>query len=459
MASRNSGGHVLKRKRMRTNSLLKTKFAKNASWIIASRIYQIVINLAVSMVSVRYLGPDNYGLINYAASFAALLTAFCTLGTNDVLVNELVTDPEREGSTLGTVIIFRLFSSALSMATICLLVAALSPNDKLALLVAAVYSSSLIFQSFEAINYWYQAKLLSKTTSIITSIARTVVGVYKIVLLITRKSVVWFAAANAVEYIVVGFLLLIMYRKNCAEGQKLSFSFSHGKDILSRSHHFILSGFMVALYTQMDIIMLRYFCGDRAVGFYSTAVTICALWNFVLSAIIDSARPVIFESYNNGDIGLYKKRLTQLYSAVVYISVAAAIVITALSRYIILILYGSAYLPAQNGLCILTWATLFSYLGVARSLWVVPHGQQVYEKYIAAVGVISNLIMNLIMIPRWGANGAAIATLLTQVISNCVCSVIFKPLRENGKLMLCSLDIGEYIKYAYSSVKTHLINK
>lgn len=440
---------------MQIKNILKTKFAKNASWIIASRIYQIVINLAVSMVSVRYLGPDNYGLINYAASFAALLTAFSTLGTNDVLVNEIVSAPEREGATLGTVIIFRLFSSTLSMITICLLVAALNPDDKLALLVAAVYSSSLVFQSIEAINYWYQAKLMSKTTSIITSIARTVVGIYKVILLVTEKSVVWFAAANAVEYTVVGLLLIVLYRKNCSEDQKLKFSFSIGKDVLSRSHHFILSGFMVALYTQMDIIMLRYFCGDRAVGFYSTAVMICALWNFVLSAIIDSARPIVFEAFNAGNISLYNRRLTQLYSAVVYISIAAAIVITALSKYVILILYGPAYLPAQGGLCILTWSTLFSYLGVARSVWVVPHGQQVFEKYIAVVGVISNIILNLIMIPMWGAAGAAVATLLTQVITNCFCNVIFKPLRENGKIMLNALDIREYIKYAYLSIKTH----
>ena len=68
-------------------SFFKTKFINNFSWIVVGRVYQILINLVVSMLSARYLGPSNYGLINYVASYTSLFTAFCTLGTNDTVVN------------------------------------------------------------------------------------------------------------------------------------------------------------------------------------------------------------------------------------------------------------------------------------------------------------------------------------------------------------------------------------
>lgn len=419
---------------------------------MAGRIYQVVLNLVVSLLSVRYLGPDNYGLINYAASFTALFTAFCTLGINDIIVNEFVTDPERQGKILGTAIIFRLFSSALSVATISLLAFMLNPNDSLAVWVTVVYSTSLLFQGFESINYWYQFKLLSKTTSIVTAVARTLVGIYKIMLLVMQKEAVWFAAANSVEYVAVGILLMLAYHRQRDKRQKLSFSFSLGKDLLSRSHHFILSGFMVALYAQMDRIMLKHMLSDSAVGYYSTAVTICALWNFVLVAIIDSAKPIILEAFKT-DEALYKHRLTQLYSAIIFISMVAAAGISIFPKKIIFILYGVDYLPASSALRIVSWSTLFSYLGVARSIWVVPHGQQKYEKYLAGIGMFSNLTMNAIMIPLWGINGAAIATLLTQIITNCLSGYIFKPLRENNKLILSACDIRIYIRKMWQARK------
>lgn len=427
-------------------ALLKTKFAQNTSWILAGRIYQIIVNLAVSIVSVRYLGPSNYGLINYAASYAALLTAFCTLGTNDILVNELISDRNHEGIILGSTIVGRLFSSLLSVITITLLVFIGNPNEPLTVWVAFIYSTSLIFQSFEAIKYWYQSNLLSKIPSKITMLARTIVAIYKIVLLLCSGSVVLFAAANAIDFTVEAILLIVAYKRNCSNGQNLKFSLAFGKNIFSKSHHFIISGFMVALYGQMDKIMIKHMMNGTQVGYYSAAIQICSLWPFVLAAIIDSARPIIIERYQVDYID-YKKKLTQLYSAILYIAFGVAFGISIFAKIIIYILYGSAYFEATTSLRIASWATAFSYIGVARSIWSVPHNYQKYEKYIALTGAISNGILNALLIPRLGIDGAAIATLSTQIITNLLFGFFIKELRENNYLILKSLNLpGVFLK-------------
>lgn len=425
--------------------LFHGRVTHNAFWLIGAKIYQVVVNLVVSMLTARFLGPSNYGLINYAASFTALFTSLCTLGINSILVNELLNQKERQGTVLGSAIGLRLASSFFSVITIVALAYALNPGEKTTVLVVLIYSTTLIFQCFDTLNYWYQSNLNSKTAAIIAAVGYTAASVYKIVLLVTRKNVLWFAASHVVEYALVAVLLVICYCRNAGKSQRLTFSASIGKGLLSSSYHFILSGLMVAIYGQMDRIMLKSMLNEAAVGYYSAASSITTMWPFVLAAIIDSAKPVILEQY-----GINRERfetyLIRLYGAVIYVSVGIAVVITIFSKYIILLLYGTDYMEAQAALCILCWDTAFSYLGVARSTWLVPQGKQKYEKYIAASGAVCNLVLNAIMIPVWGVNGAAFATLLTQVFTNFVVGFFIKEIRRNNVLILKGFFVWRYFK-------------
>lgn len=417
----------------------KTKFAANTFWIIFGRIYQIAINLIVSVLSVRYLGPSNYGLINYAASFSSLFTAFCTLGIDELMVNELITKPQKQGKLLGTAVVLRICSSVFSVLTICLIVYILNPGEMLTFWVTLLYSFGLIMQSLEVIKFFYQHRLMSKVTSLLTVIARTTVACYKILLLVMGKNVLWFAASNLVDHGIFGILLILCYMKHKEPGQGLQYEGSLANELLRKSHHFILSGLMVALYGQMDKIMLKHLMDEAQVGFYSVATTVNNYWPFILTAIIESARPVIIELFGT-DRKLFKKRLTQLYSALIGISLTAAVGISILAKPIILLLYGDGYMSSVGALRIVTWSTAFSYLGVARSIWVVPNGQQRFEKYLAAIGAVCNAVLNCFMIPLWGIVGAAAATLITQIITNFFCGVFFKPLRENMVLIWQALD-------------------
>lgn len=418
---------------------------QNAFWLIGAKVYHVLVNLIITMLMARYLGPSNYGLINYAASITALFTSFCTLGINSILVNELLHDEPHRGEILGSAIGMRLISSALSVVTIVALAWALDPDEPMTIAVVLIYSTTLIFQCFDTLNYWYQSQLRSRTAAIASAVGYTAASVYKIVLLVLQKDVRWFAASHVVEFALVAILLLAAYRRDAAGGQKLRFSKKIGVPLLKRSYHFILSGLMVSLYGQMDRVMLKSMLDETAVGFYSAASTVCTMWPFILAAIIDSAKPVILAQYGK-NTEQFEKYLVRLYGAVLYVAFAAAIAITLLSKYIIQILYGQEYLAAQGALCILCWDTAFSYLGVARSTWLVPQGKQKYEKYIAASGALCNLVLNALLIPLWGVNGAAFATLLTQIFTNFVVGFFFKDIRHNNVLILRGFRVWRYLK-------------
>lgn len=412
---------------------MKNATIKNASWIIAGKSAQMFINLIVGLLTARYLGPENYGLINYAAAYTSFFSAFCTLGINSVIVKEFIDYPDAEGEIIGTTLGLRAISSFLSAIIIFLIVMIIDADEKTTIVVVILYSMGMIFQIFETINFWFQSKLQSKITAISSLIAYFITAFYKVILLLAGKSVVYFAVATSIDYVCIGVLLLYAYKKH--NGATLRFSCKYGKNLLKKSYHFILPGLMVSVYGQTDKIMLKQMMGATEIGYYSTAVAICSMWCFILSAIIDSAYPSIMQ-VNNKNEKLFIKRNKQLYAIVFYISVFVSLILTILGKIVIQILYGEAYLLAVEALRIVTWYTAFSYLGVARNAWIVCKNRQKYLVYVYIFAAVSNVILNLILIPRWGATGAALASLIAQIVTTMVVPFFINGLKENSIMMI-----------------------
>lgn len=394
------------------------------------------INLVIGLLTARYLGPSRFGLIGYAAAYIGFFPSFCTLGLNSILVKEIIDNSDKEGEILGTSLFLRAFSSILSALAILCIVSIVDRGDETVIAVVGLSTIGMIFQIFEVFNYWFQSRLQSKVTALVSLTAYIVMAVYKTFLLVTGKSVIWFALSTSVDYVCIAVLLLMAYRKH--GGSRLSISGKRGRMLLRKSCQFILPGLMVAVYAQTDKIMLKQMISEAETGYYSTAVTLCSVWCFVLSAIIDSMYPEITKAFAI-DRNLFERRNKQLYAIVFYVSAIVSILITLLAEPAVHILYGKAYLPAVVPLRIITWYTVFSYLGVARNAWVVCENRQGYLIWVYAPAALSNVILNVLLIPRWGAAGAAMASLSAQVITTMVAPFFIKGLRENTKMMVAAI--------------------
>lgn len=411
----------------------KNKEVKNTGWMIGCKVIQMLISFVVGVLTARYLGPSNYGLIGYASAYIAFFASFCTLGINSIIIKDFVDDPEGQGTAIGSTMILRIISSILSALTIIGIVAIVDGNEPQTILIVALCTIAVPFHIFDTFNYWFQSRYQSKIPSIATLIAYIITAVYKVVLLITGKDVRWFALATSVDYICIAVVLWIAYKKY--KGPKLKFSKDKSRRLLKNAWHFILSGMMVAIYGQTDKLMLKQMLDESSVGYYSVATTICSMWVFVLAAIIDSIYPTILQLNRKDEQGFNKKN-RQLYAIVFYLSLFVSLCFTLGGDLVLQVLYGSAYAPAGAPLKVITWYTAFSYLGVARNAWIVSKGKQKYLKYIYLTAAILNVGLNFLMIPLWGASGAALASLITQIFTSIILPLFIKDLRPNAKLML-----------------------
>lgn len=421
--------------------ILSNRFLQNTGWMAFAQIYQMVISLFIGVISARYLGPTNYGTINYAASYISFFTIFCALGLEGIVVKEMISKREQEGIILGSGIAMRLIAGVLSMVAVCVIVYFLNPNDSVLLTVTFLQSIILPFNAFHLIDMWYQSKLNSKVSTIIRCISYTLMSLYKIYLLITGKSVEWFAFSTSLDSLLIAIMFMLMYRRNGT--RKLKFDNNTSKELLLQSYHLIISTMMAVLYSQMDRVMIGKMMTQTDVGFYTAAATICNMWVFIPQAFANSARPVIME-LKDKDSNMYIRRLKQLIGFIFWIGVLFSMVFTVMADFIIHVLYGDAYTMAKGPLIILIWSTVFSSLSYPRSIWMICENKQNYTKYILIWGVILNLILNYYGIKYLGIIGAAIATLFTEIMTCIISPMFYKEMRIFIRYLLESI-IGKGI--------------
>ena len=417
---------------MNKNNLIR----KNASWLIGGSMFNKMVSFFISLLTARYLGPSNYGLISYAAAYTTLFFSLCTLGINSIIVKEFVDNPEKEGEIMGTTLVLQGLSSSLSIIVIFLIVFFLNYGETLTLLVVVLCSLGLFFQMMDSLKYWFQYKLMSKYAAIATTVAYVISSTYKVILLLTEKNVIWFSIATSIDYLCVALVLLFFYKKN--NGPKFVFSLLKSKQLLKKSCPFIITGLMISIYGATDKLMLKNLLDEASVGYYGIAISVSTAWVFVLGAIIDSYKPVIADLFNT-DRKKYEEKNAQLYSIIFYCSIFVSIFMTILAPIGIRILYGESFLPAVNPTRICTWYVAFSYLGVARDIWIVCEGKQKKLPVIYAMSALTNVLLNAILIPLYQASGAAMASLLTQISTIVIYPLFIKDYQPNVKLILKSL--------------------
>ena len=181
---------------MNIKQLFRNKIFTNMRWLVSGRILQMAIALVINMITARYLGVNNYGIINYIASYVSFFTPICSLGLESIIIKELVDKPDHQGETIGTAMGMRMISSVFSMIAIMLFLLFVDRGNAMMLGVALVQSMILVFNTADLFEFWYQSRLESKVSVTVRTAGYLITAVYKIAILVFQKSIYWFAFTN-----------------------------------------------------------------------------------------------------------------------------------------------------------------------------------------------------------------------------------------------------------------------
>lgn len=426
---------------------MKNKFLENMSWILFGNIVHAIFAFLLNIVTARLLTTDDYGLLNYATSLVAFLSAVVTLGLNGMITRMFAEDESHSGEYISTGIILRLFAGILCMfAVIAYLTLSKAENSTMAT-VTFFQAFGVFFGAFDLLVYWFRYKHNARFVAIARFIGFAVAGGFKLISLIFFRSIVLYAVGISLETLFMSAILFIEYKKQ--NGFKWKFSIETSKKMLKISYPFIFSAVMVTIYGQTDKVMLRSMVDISSVAYYSVALTLAGAFSIIPSALIESFRPEIMSSKFTNE-SRYHQRLKQVYALVFWLSCGYSVCVAILAKPIILILYGDKYLPAVPALALVVWYSAFSYLGSINNMFLVAENKTKWIQILTLLGAVCNVLLNLLLIPRYNIVGAAAASLLTQIITNILILFLIPPLRPEFRVMiqgilLYDMDFKEYL--------------
>lgn len=400
------------------------KYFKNTSWLFGEKILRMFVGLFVGIWVARYLGPEQFGLFSYAQSFVGLFTAIATLGLDGIVVRELVKDESRRDELIGTAFWLKLIG-AFGVLIVLAIAIHFTSNDSYTNTLVFIIASATIFQAFNVIDMYFQAKVMSKFVVYANVISLFISSLIKVVLILYEAPLIAFAWTVLFDSAVLALGFVYFYVRHSASSveshsklkiKNLTFSRVTALSLLKDSWPLILSGIVISIYMKIDQVMIQEMMGSEAVGQYAAAVRISEAWYFIPIVVASSLFPAIINAKKISE-ELYYARLQKLYDLMVWMAIAIALPMTFLSDWVVNLLYGEQYSQAGNVLMIHIWAGIFVFLGVASGKWFTAENLQMLSFWRTFYGMTINVVLNFMLLPNYGIQGAAVATLISQIIA------------------------------------------
>lgn len=375
----------------------------------------MVILLFVGVYVARYLGPSKFGLLSYAISFVVLFSAIARLGLDSIVVRDLVRDGREKDELLGTAFFLKAMGAIVLLGLLAVAIR-FTTNDSFTNLLIFIIAVATIFQSFNVIDFYFQSQVLSKYAVYARTAAVIFSAGIKLLLIYVNAGLIYFAAVILIESIILAIALVAVYAKRRLSIFNWKIRFDLAKTLLRDSWPLILSGVAISIYMRIDQVMIRWFINPDAVGNYAVAVKLSEAWLFIPMVITGSVFPAIINAKRVSK-KLYYGRLQKLYSLMTWSAIGIALPVTFLAGSIIKLLLGAQYDDAAGVLRIYVWSGVFSFLGVASSKYLITENYTRISFFRTFIGCIVNVILNIILIPKYGINGAAIATVISYFVA------------------------------------------
>lgn len=413
-------------------NLQLVKYLSNSGWVIAQHFLNLLSGLLVGVIVARYLGPEKFGIVNYALAISGIFGTLSRLGMDSILVREISRRPADRERLMATAQSLMLLAAVASIALTALLLL-VTAADSTTFGVVMITSTTILFQTFRVVDFAFQAAVKAKLSTIARTGAILVATGLKIVVLVLGLSVYWIALANALNIAFFSLFLLLLDRQagfRCYIGKSDP---SVIRDLMSSAWPMLLSALGVMIYMRVDQVMIQIFIGGEALGVYSAAVRVYEAWVSITSVVTISVLPLIVE-LKRKSVSSYERGLRLLFGSAFWSSALVALVVTTLRDPIIRWTFGAQYAAATSVLAVSMWASAFSALGSVTARYLTV--ERLEKKLALRMGVagIANVTLNLLLIPAMGINGAAVATFFSVSIANYGMNYFDSDLRMMRKL-------------------------
>ena len=417
------------RKRRRTPALRDRSWSRpgggfwetvrNIGWVSAGRLLRMGGSLVVGTMVVRYLGPSQYGAFSYAFALYGLFNIVSNLGLDMLVVSEiaLTRDAAEEGHVLGTAFWLKIAASLVTTAAATLYSWWAHPNDVVVTLMVAMLSVASISQGLDVIDYFFQAKTRSRLTVLPQLGVFVLSNAARVGAVLCKAPLLIFGLIASLEILASEAALAAVYWVHHHSLFRWRFGRKRAVAMLRKSWPLMIASLLVIVYMRTDQVILGSLTTKAVVGQYASASRLSEIWYAIPSLICTSVMPRLLRRKAESP-AVYYTRLQRLYDVMVVMSITLALLVTLFGKYLVLLLFGPAYLPAVAILRVHIWTGPFVFLGVTSGIQLVHEDLTKVSLQRSLAGALAKVVLNYVLIPRFGGVGSAVATLITQAATS-----------------------------------------
>lgn len=388
----------------------------NIGWLFFDQALRLALGLFVGAWTARYLGPSQFGLFNFATAFVAIAGSLVTLGLNGVVVRHLILRPSEAPRILASAASLQLVAGGCASILAILLVRVTNAASAEAIVLVTITALTLPFQWASVVRYWCEAKVMSRYVVWVDLLVFFAFSALRVALILAQAQVTYFAWSMAAQAACNAVALLVMHFAVFGRGVFAIPDLGTCRQLVRQGWPLALAGLAIIVYTRTDQLMLEMLCGSTSVGVYAAALKLSEIW-YALPVILTASLFPSILLLRSAAPDRYRSRMQQLLRLLVAAAFFMGVLMTVAAPTLVPMVFGDDYSQSASVLRVHFWSAVFVFIGVASGNWLVAEGLQIQALYRTVLGAMVNIAGNFVLIPPYGALGAAWATLLSQIVA------------------------------------------
>ncbi len=385
------------------------RYFRSAFWLTLSKVASLLVSLAATFYIARALGPQNFGELSYAQSVVGILAIVSALTA--AIYRDLVKRVESENLLLGTAWTVS-FAGAFFTTVAAIGFIVLFPHDQLTITVIGILCLAQFFSPFSIISNVFYAKTETKLLAITNFILHVLVSIAKITAMLLGEGVLVLAMVMVFEQAAMAMAYSYIYVTS-HKGSLLKWRFDakYAKRLMADSFPLAIITVSGVISGRIDQVFLKHYLDIETVGLYSVAVQLSELWQFIPGLMLAAVFPAIVNAKDSPIT--YRNRLSFLSGALLLYGLTASVLMTVFAPLIVNIIYGSAFDGSVSMLQIYSWSIAGMVLSFLVSQFLLTENLRRIQIVCGIAPMAINIMLNLMLIPRLGATGAALATVIS----------------------------------------------
>lgn len=400
----------------------------NLFWAVIGKVVTLLGSLFVGIIVARYLGPEDYGLMNYIISYVLLFQVISVFGLDGIEIREFSKGKYTASSIIGTALTIRIVLSIIVIAA-TILTSLLFESHFYTTVLVALYAVSIIANSFNVVRNFFTAMMRNKYV-VLSEISRTVISILiKLILLYFNTPLIGFIIATSLDVFILALGYVRCYSLLFGKIKEWTFNKTLCGFLLRESWPLLLTSAAVILYQKIDQIFIGHMISKESVGYFAVAsrfVDILIYLPFILS---DTITPVLVRKRKVSE-HIYKEYAQSFMNCTFWLTFFASVLLCIISKHLVLFLFGELYLPSVGILQILSFKAVTVSLSTTAGRLLIIEGVQKYAIFRDSFGCFVCVVLNVVFLPYYGVYAAAIIAIVSNFCAGYIADLFVPSYRD-----------------------------